>query len=219
MERAVHITATLALAILIMSGQAHAQNTRAGFNMGIDFSTFGGDIEQLVGISAQTVTGFSVGGFFGVDVSRMFRIQLNGQHVGKGAKFEESGVRVTFDVPYIEFLLPVTLLIPIENSSITPRVYAGPSLAFETNCEAKGEATGEPAVTRSCNGVGIPTKSVDYGVFFGAGVDFSLGAGEIVLDVLYNLGLANINDFPGDTEQIKNRNLQIMLGYAFLLVN
>ena len=219
MKRATHITAAVALALVVISSQAEAQNRRAGVNLGVDFMTFGGDIDQLVGVSAQTVTGFSAGAFFGVDVSRMFRIQLNGQYVGKGAKFEESGVRLTFDVPYIELLLPVTLLIPIESSSITPRVYAGPSLAFEMSCDVKAEVTGEPAVTVDCDTAGVTTKSTDYGVFFGAGVDFGLGAGEIMLDVLYNLGLANLNDFPGETETVKNRNLQILLGYAFLFGN
>ena len=219
MNRGLRIVAAAALAVFIMSGQAQGQDKRAGVNLGIDFSTLGGDIEELAGTNAETTTGFSAGGFIGIDVSNVLRIQLNGQYVQKGAKFEESGVRLTFDVPYVELLLPVTLLIPIESSSITPRVYAGPSLAFETSCDITLEVPPEPAVTVACSDFDAPTKTTDYGVFFGAGVDFAVGAGELVLDVLYNLGLANINNFPGDTETIKNRNFQILLGYAFLFGN
>jgi hypothetical protein len=208
--------AAVALAVLVMSGQTQAQSKRAGVNLGIDFSTLGGDIDELVGTNAESVTGFSAGAFLGIDVSRMFRIQLNGQYVQKGAKFEESGVRLTFDAPYVELLLPVTLLIPIEGSSITPRFYAGPSLAFETSCDVTLEVEGETPVTVACSDFDAPTTTTDYGVFFGAGVDFAVGAGEIVFDVLYNMGLANINNYPGDTETIKNRNFQILVGYAFL---
>ena len=218
MKRVVHITAAVALALLIMSGQAQAQNMRAGINAGVDFSTLGGDIAELVGTGAETKTGFSAGAFFGVDVSRMFRLQLNGQYVQKGAKFEESGASATFDVPYIEFLLPVTLLIPIENSSITPRIYVGPSLAFEMSCDLKVEFDGQ-SETMSCDDGGAPTKSTDYGVFFGGGIDFAVGSGALTLDVLYNLGLADLNDYPDDSNTVKNRNIQILLGYAFLFGN
>ena len=218
MKRVIHLTAAVALAVLIMSGSAQAQSKRAGINAGVDFATLGGDIEELVGVSASTSTGFSAGAFFGVNVSRMFRIQLNGQYVQKGAKFEESGATATFDVPYIELLLPITFLIPIESSSITPRIYVGPSLAFEMSCDLKLEEGGQ-SETISCADAGAPTKSTDYGVLFGAGVDFGLGSGELTLDVLYNLGLVNLNDFPGDDLSVKNRNIQILLGYAFLFGN
>jgi len=215
MKRFTSIITTGALALLILGGQAQAQTMRAGVNAGVSFSTLGGDIADLVGTGAKTKTGFSAGAFFGVNLSTMFRLQLNGQYVQKGAKFEEAPVTVTFDVPYIELLLPVTLLVPIEGSSITPRIYVGPSLAFEMSCDVKLEAEGQ-SETLSCDDADAPTKTTDYGVFFGGGVDFALGSGELTLDVLYNLGLADLNDFPDDPNTVKNRNLQILLGYAFL---
>ena len=219
MRRFTGTTTAVALALMILGGQAQAQTMRAGINAGVDFATLGGDIDQLVGVSAKTKTGFSAGAFFGVDLSNMFRLQLNGQYVQKGAKFEEGGATATFDVPYIELLLPVTFLIQIENSSITPRIYAGPSLAFEMSCDVKAEFDGQSQTEKCEDAVGNATKSTDYGVFFGAGVDFGLGSGELTLDVLYNLGLANVNDSPVQNETVKNKNIQILLGYAFLFGN
>jgi hypothetical protein len=219
MKRFINLTAAVALALSIMSGPAQAQNMRAGVNAGVDFASLGGDIDDLVGVSAGTKTGFSAGAFFGVDLSTMFRLQLNGQYVQKGAKFEEGGVTATIDVPYIELLLPVTFLIPIEDSSITPRIYAGPSLAFEMSCDLKVELDGQSQTETCEDEIGNGTKSTDYGVFFGAGVDFGLGSGALTLDVLYNLGLANINDSPVENETVKNTNIQILVGYAFLFGN
>jgi hypothetical protein len=41
------------------------------------------------------------------------------------------------------------------------------------------------------------------------------GPGAITIDALYNLGLANMNDFPGDPNTVKNRAIQILVGYGF----
>ncbi len=217
MKRLTHIVAAVALALAMVTGQTNAQNMRAGINGGVDFAKLGGDIDDALGVSADTKTGFSVGAFFGVDLARMFRLQLNGQYVQKGTQFEEQGVKLEFKLNYIELLLPLTLLIPIENSAITPRLYAGPSVAFESTCKLKASFQGESEeVDCDSEEAEAPTKSTDFGVFFGAGVDFGVGPGQITLDVLYNLGLADINDFPDDPTEIKNKNLQILLGYALL---
>lgn len=55
--------------------------------------------------------------------------------------------------------------------------------------------------------MGFKTKSVDFGVLFGV----------VALDVLYNLGLSDINDVAGSETSLKNRNIQITIGYALLL--
>ncbi len=221
MKRLTHIVATVAVALVMVTGQTYAQNMRAGVNAGVGFANLSGDIESYLEASAKAKTGFSGGAFFGVDLARMFRVQLNGQYVQKGTKFEDAAFNVEGKVKltYIELLLPLTLLIPIEGSAITPRLYGGPSVAFEATCKIEvsfPETTDE--VDCSDPDIEAPTASVDVGVFFGGGIDFAVGAGEITLDVLYDIGLTNINTFDEpDPDVIRNTNLQILLGYAFLL--
>ncbi len=107
-----------------------------------------------------------------------------------------------------------TFLLPVEESNITPRIFAGPALGLEVSCKVSGEEAGF-SVEGDCEDFGAETKSIDFGVFFGAGIDIAVGNGDITLDALYNLGLTNINDVAGDPFDVTNRNIQVRAGYAF----
>jgi hypothetical protein len=209
------LTAILLTAILASDG--FAQNVTAGGKIGVGFADLGGDLEQLIETSTDLKTGFSVGGFLGVDLHRMFRLQGELQYVQKGAKASEAGVEGSFRINYLEVLVPLTLTIPVEGG-VVPRLYVGPSLAFELSCKVKEEAQGISAEA-DCDSeeVGAPTKSIDYGILFGGGIDIPAGPGAITFDVLYNLGLGDIADEgPNDPiVDINNKNIQILAGYGF----
>ncbi len=150
----------------------------------------------------------------GVDLHKYFRIQFEGQYVQKGAETEEFGVPLKLNLNYIEFMVPFTLTIPIENSPIAPRLYAGPALGIEASCNLSGEEDGVE-VSADCDvGDDFPRKSTDFSVFFGGGVDFAVGSGAITLDVLYDLGLSSLDDSGAD-EDIKNKSLLVLAGYRF----
>lgn len=211
---------SLAAALLaLLATPGISQNLSAGFQGGIGFANLGGDVE-----GTDSKLGFSGGAFLAADLHEYFRLQFVGQFVRKGAEDQEAGIEIKVKLDYIEILVPATLIIPIENSQIMPRLFVGPALAFEMDCSVSGEVggvsanincdefsdiTGDPADD-------IETKSIDFGILFGGGLDIALGNGAITLDVLYNLGLTNINDTPGFEEfSIKNQNLQILAGYRF----
>lgn len=218
MKRAIRSLTLFALALLFATGPAFAQTPmQVGVNTGIGFANLGGDAEQLLETSLESKLGSSIGAFFGVDLHRMFRLQLEGQYVQKGTKTTEEGVDVKIKLDYIEFMVPLTLLIPTEGR-FTPRLYAGPAVGIELSCKFSGSQDGF-TVDFDCDSeeVGAETKSIDFGVFFGGGVDFAAGPGAIRLDVLYNLGLTDINDVADVDESIKNQNIQILVGYAFVL--
>ena len=134
------LTAILLTAILASPGSA--QNLTAGAKVGVGFADLGGDFDQLIETSTDLKTGFSLGGFLGVDLHEMFRLQGEVQYVQKGAKASEGGAEVKFNVNYIEVLVPLTLMIPVEGG-VVPRLYVGPSLAFEMDCNVKDEADGQ----------------------------------------------------------------------------
>jgi opacity protein-like surface antigen len=73
---------------------------------------------------------------------------------------------------------------------------AGPEIAFKI-------AAQEDLVDEA-------TKSLDFGLGFGAGYELSNG---LMFDARYNLGLANISDVDGF--DFGNAGLQIGLGYRF----
>lgn len=52
------------------------------------------------------------------------------------------------------------------------------------------------------------TKSMDFGVVFGGGVDF----GTLSVDLRLDLGLTSIDD-SADSSDIQNRTLSLLVGY------
>jgi hypothetical protein len=202
--------ATMFLAVTLAS-PGYAQMS-AGIKAGVVFSDIGGDFEQIIGTSTDLKTGFSFGGFVGGNLHPLFRLQFEGQFIEKGAKADLAGTTGEFNLQYFELLLPATLLIPVKGGSVQPRLYAGPAVAFQSTCKVSDGTT-----EISCEAASAPTKSVDFGVFFGGGVDIGFGKGAITFDALYNLGITNINDFPNDPNTVKNRTIQIVAGYAFRL--
>lgn len=212
MKRSIGLLTAAGLALMICAGPAVAQSLRAGVKFGIDFADLGGSAQNT-----KIKTGASAGAYFGVDLGAMFRLEVDGQYVQKGAKAEDVDIdELVFKLEYLEFLVPLSVVVPTQGS-ITPRFYAGPALAIETGCKLAATIEGIE-VERGCDeqDIELKTKGVDFGVLFGLGADVTLGTGEISFDVLYNLGLSDINDVAGAEESLKNRNIQITIGYALL---
>jgi hypothetical protein len=62
------------------------------------------------------------------------------------------------------------------------------------------------------------TKSVDFGLIFGGGLDMPVGQGgqKVGFDIRYNLGLTDINDDETDTTKFKNGTLTVMGSFSFI---
>jgi hypothetical protein len=209
------LLAALLLAFVATPGLAQV-GLSVGPRIGIGFANVGGDLEDT-----DSNFGLSFGGTFGLQLHDYFRLGIDGQWVQKGFSEEEvvdidglEQVDASFNVNYIEFMVPATLTIPIPESPITPRLYVGPALGIEVSCGLAAEAMGVE-FDFDCDEAGIETKSIDFSIFFGGGIDFAVGIGAITVDFLYDLGLTDLNDVTGDPTSIKNRNLQILTGYRF----
>ncbi len=63
------------------------------------------------------------------------------QYVQKDAKASEGGAEGKFKINFVDVLVPLTVLIPVEHI-VVPRLYAGPSLAFELECKLEQSAVG-----------------------------------------------------------------------------
>jgi len=212
MKRIACLVSAVTLALTVATNSAHAQNMRVGGKFGIDFADLGGDVED-----SKIKTGVSTGAFFGIDLGSMFRLGIDGQYVQKGAKGDDVDIdEFAINLDYIEFMVPFSVVVPAQGS-VAPRFFAGPAIAFESSC--KLEATVD-RIDRSIDcddeDIEFATKSVDLGLFFGLGVDVPIGRAGFSFDLLYNLGLSDINDVEGLDESVKNRNIQFTIGYAYL---
>lgn len=195
-----------------------AQNPIVGVKAGISFADLGADVEDVIETGTDLRTGISVGGFLGVDLDRLFRLQGEVQYVEKGATASSQGIDADFRLSYLEVLIPLTLIIPMEGAVLRPRLYAGPSVAYEMSCdiELKGEGA---SLEFDCENappdadIEIESKNVDFGVFVGGGIDIPAGPGAVSIDILYNLGLSDIDDLDPDID-VRNRNIQVLAGYG-----
>jgi hypothetical protein len=213
-----------AVPLAFFASPVMAQKLSLGINGGVDFAKLKiKDTETEDTETLDSKTGFSAGATFGVQLHPYFNLGLQGQYVQKGGQETEDGVTIKFKGDYFELLLPLTLTIPIENSPLTPRLYAGPAIGFEVGCKLSAEGGGM-SESVDCDAISditgdtsdnIETESTDYGVFFGGGLDYAVGNGAITLDFLYNLGLGDIT--KEESEEVKNQVIQIFAGYKFFL--
>lgn len=181
---------------------AAQQNMSAGIQAGVSLADLGGDIENT-----DMKAGFAAGAFFGLGLQDYFGLEAHAQYVQKGAK--ESGGDTKIKVDYIELLVPFTVKIPMQDSPITPRIYAGPAASLLVSCKFTNGGS------EDCKDI---TKNFDFSVFGGVGIDFMVGNGAIMIDALYNLGLTNVNDdVDADEVSVKNKNFQFSAGYRFFL--
>ncbi len=214
MKRFLLSSSLAVLLVAFVASPGLPQSLSAGVRGGVSIANLTGDDIS----DASSKLGFVGGAFLGVDLHEYFRIQFEGQYVQKGAEEAEGTGKVNLN--YIEFMVPFTLTIPT-NSAIAPRLYAGPALGIEASCSVSVEGTflGETLdESADCDDDADASarKSTDFSVFFGGGVDIAVGSGAITLDVLYDLGLTNLNDTPGEEDfDIKNKNLLVMAGYRF----
>lgn len=105
--------------------------------------------------------------------------------------------------------IPVLARYDIPAPGFTPHLIAGPTLGFNVNAEIESEGA-----NTTTEDLSDETSSTDFGLEFGVGVGFNLGAGELTVDARYGLGLTDVNE---DSEDIalKNRTFMITAGFAF----
>lgn len=191
---------TLALIMLLAAG-AQAGPATFGVKAGVAIANLTGD--NTDGLNSKT--GFMFGGFAAFPIGESISLQPEVLYVEKGTKFDEDNgtgtmVEVKLKLNYID--IPILFKYTMAGESARPYLLAGPSIGFKTS--AKVSAEGQSADFDY-------VKSTDFGLVFGAGVNFQ----RFMLEGRYGLGLSNINDFPGDPDSIKNAAWNFLLGVSF----
>jgi long-subunit fatty acid transport protein len=186
---------------------ANAQEVKFGVKGGINLSSFTGDVED-----PSSKVGFQAGGFAEIKLTDEFSIQPELLYSLQGAKRDESGFgyfsKSTLNLSYLNIPVMVKYYV-IEKFSFE----AGPQIGFLLSAKediegnAYGESTSEKVDVKD------ELKSMDFGVNFGAGYDFTE---NISAGIRYNFGLSNIADFgDGDNRKIKNSVFSLSIGYKF----
>jgi len=201
----------LTLLIMVFSLGAFAQDEAGkgiiakGFKAGLVMANLSSD-----NISENDMKlGFAGGAFITYAFSPQFAIQPEVMYCMKGTKFSMEGAEDDLKYNFDYLVVPIMLkyMIPTEGN-VAPNFFAGPEVGFLLSAKAK--MGGEEADMKD------ELKSVDFGLGFGAGVDFKMESTTIMFDARYTLGLSNIaDDTEGGDFSVKNTALMFTLGIGF----
>lgn len=178
----------------------------------------GMNVANLVGDdagSSEAKWGLSGGAFLNLGVNPAVSFQTELLFAQKGARWTGTNpwfgdVEVTAALDYFELPILLKLSWPVPSRTV-------PSVMFGSYVATKLSATGTLDVAGVSTSTDIPdVKNTDYGLVFGASLDFLVGMGRIVLDGRYSLGLTSVDDHePPDQLEISNGTFSVTVGYAF----
>ncbi|TRX39703.1 porin family protein [Flavobacterium restrictum] len=200
----------LAAVAVLVFGTVNAQKAKFGIKAGLNLAnqSFTGIFEP----STSATTGFNVGGFVAIDVADKLVFQPELLYSTQGSKFDQQIV-----IDGVNYVVATQFKLAYLNVPLMMKYYAaekfsfeaGPQIGFLTSAKIKASYNGNSNEQDAKDGF----KSIDFGVNFGLGYDFSK---NISLGARYNLGLSNTADTdPGEDVKIKNNVFSISLGYKF----
>lgn len=184
-------------------------------------STSNNEIE-LEGIETKSRLGFNVGVGADIFINEMFgiapgiSIETRGQ-VYEGSYEDDFGsYSVDGSANFLYLQIPVLAKVQFPAGPAMIQLLAGPELGFPLVKEIE---TTETIDGESENFKGdAELASLDFGLTFGAGLKFPVGAIGIFVEPSYYLGLTNSDDSGSDPEtgekgpEIMHRNFKLKLG-------
>ncbi len=198
------VSAQVPISLGVRLGANIADVSFSGIRAGSSFST-------------STRTGFTFGGITEIGISGLISLQGELLYIRKGANFDFTmpgeTSKGTLRYNYLE--LPVSIKAKVGTAKLKPFIFAGPNLGFNLTAERETRSRGQTE-TEDIMG---ETKSVDFAVHFGAGVEYrSDPRSSFFVDIQYSLGLTNIVDSDVATpSEVKTRNVKILIGLLYHL--
>ena len=179
------------------------------------------DMYENYSSEASMKTGFHAGVTMDVPLSNVFSVDAMLLIESKGYLYKESafGFSTESRINTLYLDLPIRLKGRYHiNEDIAVYGAAGPYVGFGLSGKFRSEITfnGDTEVDEEDIEWGNDPdeddlKRFDFGLSFGAGVEYS----AFMLGVSYDLGLTNISAYTEDDAMVKTRVLRISLGYRF----
>lgn len=171
-----------------------------------------------------------IGGIIGVRFKDNLSLHLRPLYLQKGGTVTQDAPSPNID--FIMSYLEVDISLKITTGDqLRPYLIAGPSLGFLLSGEVELDIEGNK-VTGDIMDI---SKSTEFSLGIGAGLEYSLGSGFIFLEGRYLFGLNNLNkggtielkyngmiaeiEEISEDDEFKNRGFQIMAGIVFPLKN
>jgi hypothetical protein len=166
--------------------------------------------------ASKSLTKPVFGVFFAFNLNKSFAIQPEIYYLTQGGiyTYEPEGIIYKYVDTFNYLQIPVLAKLRLmPDKKLTPIVFAGPAVGVLLSAHYKYSVDG---VEEWDKNVKTWYKSTSFGLVFGGGVEYKLDKLMLVLDVRYDLGLANIDksDVP-NPDTLKTRTLMFMVGVGF----
>ena len=198
--------------LVLAFGFTYAQKAEFGIKGGLNSSNFSGDTE---GADFKSRVGFNIGAFAAIKLSEKITLQPEILFSTQGAKADNvvvpyNDVYYTADVKFNLSYINVPVMIKYYVSDKF-NLEVGPQIGFLTSAKTSTKVVGISQTSEQ--DAKDSFESVDFGLNFGAGYDFTE---NVFAGIRYNLGLANIaKTQSGDNSKIHNNVFSLSVGYKF----
>jgi len=195
------IAGVVALLVLSPIACLSAHDVMLGIKGGVNVANFTGD-DVFHNSSSE---GAIAGVFARYGLSDSWSLQPEALFTMRGAEFSVDDIQTEQQINYVE--IPVLARFGWgHDASFRPSLFAGPSVAFLVKNKI---VDGSEIDLKGATG----TRDVDVGAVLGAGLDYTLGSGDLLLDARYEMGLISWSE----DLNIRNSTLSFMLGYGWTL--
>jgi hypothetical protein len=200
-----HLKTILAVlaSVIMYTSTSFSQEIGMGIEGGLNLS----NISTTPSLTTSSKTGFMVGGFADIGVSRIISIKPAVRYTVKGYTQQFNGVSLNESYHYIEIPLLIKASIPLHR--VKPYFEAGPNLGIQLSANQEFSFNGQVQDQDS----GPFYNAVDFGLYFGSGMEFSVAPNtDIFTGFGYSLGLTNISK---NQITAKNNGFRITAGVKF----
>lgn len=198
---------------LLIAAPLMAQTT-LGIRGGLSQATVSSDAE---GVSDQDPRQGVVAGLdLAFPVASAVELRLGGAYAQKGTSYSETGGSASIEADWVQLSALARIGTP-RDGGMSIALLVGPWAASLLSCDASLNldlgALGSVNQSASCDDT---TKSIDYGVAAGAGLEMAVSAGlRLGVDLIYSMGFVNVDDTS--MEDIKTRHLAVQAGIVIPL--
>jgi len=201
-----HLPAVVALLALVAlpAGANDGGGLGIGLKAGVNFSDLTGDDvvegEDLIQVGEESRTGLVLGAFLTFNLSEMFALQPEVLYTQKGQDIEVEQAGELFNqetqLNYLEIPLLAKLSFADAEAGVRPNVFAGPamSILMDTETEVETPVGGGTIITPEEDDF----NDVDWGLVFGAGLDFNLSGLVLGIEGRWTAGLTSIDNTEED---------------------
>lgn len=203
-------SAALLLAALVPQPLAAAVDIGLGVKGGLSMAS----LKWTDSAALESLTRPVFGVFFAFNLNKTFAIQPEIYYLTQGGieTFESEMIAKYVD-RYKYLHVPVLAKVRLmPDNKLTPIIFAGPAVGLLLSAHFKYLIDGVEEFDKD---IKANLEKTNFSIVFGGGVEYKMDKLMLVLDIRYDLGLANIDGYNDPTDTLKTRAFMFMIGVGF----